>query len=48
MLVETLGDQAGRTDPWEIRANGDRGSQSVLSHSASPLPWSCGGAGMTY
>jgi hypothetical protein len=27
MLVETLGDQAGRTAPWGIRANGDRGSQ---------------------
>jgi hypothetical protein len=37
MLVETLGNQAGRTDPWGIRADGDRGSQK--SRATEPRPF---------
>jgi hypothetical protein len=37
MLVETLGNQAGRTAPWGIRAYGDRGSQK--SRATEPRPF---------
>ena len=37
MLVETLGNQAGRTAPWGIRADGDRGSQK--SRATVPCPF---------